>query len=391
MTTTMTAALAPSRVKTLEQVSPGSEHNKLFCQKATSLFPQCDPYYLCLVVATRKQESSSSNTTTAHSGSSTAAQQRTNIYAARNPIELVERLNKGLPITEAHGIDLASSIAHLLPQEEQPPSLPPPPPPPQHQSPEHAPALIPPSQWPRVLDPPRNVWIYRAGALVVGMSDVMPLIRGLERRERQLDQVLLRIEHMQHELAIASAIEEMPNDSLFPIEEKITKTTSSAAAPLQNLVAARRLDNERKRRRRQKQEASNKNVKTADANTPQARDDSSLEEPIVEPQSPPPEASAPPQQQQQQNLGMVIGPLWTLDAARAIGVIWCIKSRGSIPRSALGEVLAECYKLNLYANLAVILEGEEYFKHHVLRQAANGELWLVERTQSLALDKIITC
>ena len=82
-------------------------------------------------------------------------------------------------------------------------------------------------------------------------------------------------------------------------------------------------------------------------------------------------------------LGMVIGPILTFEAAKLIGTIWGIKGKGSIPRSALGEVLAEQYRLGLYADLCVIFEGDD-FEHHVLRQTEAGELWLVRKDR---LDK----
>ena len=64
---------------------------------------------------------------------------------------------------------------------------------------------------------------------------------------------------------------------------------------------------------------------------------------------------------------MIIGPVLTFDAAKTIGVIWGLKGRGPIPRSAWGELLAEHFHLDLHADLSVVFEGDE-FEHHVMRQ-----------------------
>jgi hypothetical protein len=355
------------RVHSLERGPPNLEARTA---RATELFPSCDPYYICMVVATRKQERgekpSSSLDHTA------AAQQRTNIFVARNPFQLVDRLNQGLPITDAHGLDLSATIAHLLPApvapplppEEQVPATPeaaatPPPPPPLLPPP----LIIPKPQWPKLLDVPRELWIHR-GTLVIGMPETMPLVRSVEQQEFQLDQMF------QHLESLCEQQEEHRRRPSLPLALPVQRVP--AIAPLQELAVARKMDTERKRRRRQK----------AAAAAVTAEEAASIEEP-------PAKQPALEQQHASQHLGMILGPLWTLEAARMIGVIWGLKSRGSIPRSALGEVLAERHALNLYANLAVVFEGEVNFKHHVLRQTDAGELWLVERTKVAALERIL--
>lgn len=87
-------------------------------------------------------------------------------------------------------------------------------------------------------------------------------------------------------------------------------------------------------------------------------------------------------------IGMVMGPVLNFEAAKTIGVIWNLKGRGLIPRSALGELLAHHFKLPIYADLAVVFEGKE-FEHHVLKQTPYGELWLVENQNVEAFDKLL--
>jgi hypothetical protein len=357
-----------SRQHSLEK--PTSVNNLLedSTRRALKLFPACDPHYVCLVVATRKQENGLS---------SSAAQQRTNIYVTRNPLELVDRLNKGLPLSEAHGLDLSLGISRLLPpiadtpkpdDENNPPSPPLPllfplqPPPPVSAAPPVT-LLIPRDEWPRLMDTPREAWFHRAMTAVIGMPEIMHLIRSMDRHERELEHVLMHIAFMQQELALTETCTPQP-----------TERVCNASA-LQEMVVARRSDTERKRRRRQKQQQQEAAVKRSRLEEEQEQQHHA---PVVV------EDGA-----EKQNLGMVIGPLWTLEAAKHLGMIWSIWSRGSIPRSALGEVLAEKHQLNMYANLPVIFEEDEHFKHHVLRQTSSGELWLVERSKLGTLDRVL--
>jgi hypothetical protein len=79
-------------------------------------------------------------------------------------------------------------------------------------------------------------------------------------------------------------------------------------------------------------------------------------------------------------LGMILGPMMTFEAARFVGVIWGLLSRGTLSSGGggLGVVLAERFSLDLYVDFCILLRCERLV-HHRLYHANNGELWLVLR------------
>jgi hypothetical protein len=87
-------------------------------------------------------------------------------------------------------------------------------------------------------------------------------------------------------------------------------------------------------------------------------------------------------------LGMIIGAVETKNAARVLAAMWGLKSRGSIPRGALGELLAEKFGLDLWADLTVIFEDLS-LQYHELKQTKHGELWMVERERVEMVDQIL--
>lgn len=87
-------------------------------------------------------------------------------------------------------------------------------------------------------------------------------------------------------------------------------------------------------------------------------------------------------------LGMIIGSIENKQAARVLAAMWGLKSRGSIPRGALGELLAQKFALDLYADLTVIFEDLP-LEYYELKQTDCGDLWLVEKEKVSVAEKIL--
>ncbi len=322
----------------------------------------CDPYFVCMIVAPR----------TASASAKKSHHQHTNIFIARDPYALVQGLENGTPLADIGAVDLAPIISKILPppvprakrveqqyEEEEEENdeeeaaaatvvLPPvvfdplPPPPPKHVS--------------MSIEKTGEEWIERAVA-AIGMNDALKLSAAIERGEYIVESAVRNLEQLRKDLIQDTLGSGITVEPLLPV-----------ALPAPQRAMTLKISDPRRRRqkRKPKQQSEENNKKKKRPRTFVSRGDRTG-----------------------QKLGMILGPVLTYEAASLIGTVWGLKSRGSIPRSALGEILAERFSISLYADLAVVFEGED-FERHVLRQTESGELWLVKRSQAAALDAVLS-
>jgi len=491
-----------NRTRTLETSRPD-----LVSELLTSLPQECNPFFCCMVVTSRR-------TITGELKKPSSKHQCTNIYIARQPFELVERLNRGQSIAEVGARNLATRISKLLPQRSPSPSprkkpplkKPKPSPPPPTESslmqddedtessigvmlpddeeeettskntePTQQPAIIAVTSLPNhhlqtsIIEPTQQQqqqsmtvtgvcfarqipldavttlsfenrceeWILRAVA-AIGFSDSCELANEIERGECHISAAIERLEllrrtlvsdaasitstnvsrlNQQHEDMQHAQLPIQASNSQIAIITSIDTPMLSALSAANSLSSAtllppiiRRPDTDRKRRRRQLNKKLNNTIaasskKTRRTQQPNMKSATKKGRAINSRSNGTKNQSAKlktklssvakhssranRESRHIQRLGMILGPILTQDAAELVGVVWGLKARGSIPRSALGEIMAQRFHLNLYADLAVVFEGED-FQRNVLQQTESGELWLVDRTKSKRLLEILT-